>query len=457
MKYLWGGRFTEGLAEEVKDFTFSLAVDKKLARYDVAGSIAHARMLGKCGIISRPESARLVKGLERIARELAGGTFGFAESDEDIHTAIERRLIEIVGRAGGKLHTARSRNDQIALDERLYLRDAVRELDAGLAALQKALVSAAAKTPSVVMPEYTHLQHGQPVLLAHHLLAYVEMLQRDKGRLAGAAERTDELPLGAAACCGTSLPIDREYVARELGFARVSRNSVDTVSDRDFMIEMAAVCAIIMVHLSRLAEEFIIWNTEEFKFLELPDAFCTGSSLMPQKKNPDVLELVRGKAAVVTADLNGLLVLLKGLPLAYNRDMQEDKKFVFEAVETTSASLRVLARLIPGVVFNQARMKDQAGRGFLLATDVAEYLVAKGMPFRQAHGLCGRIVNYCLDQGKTLEILTLAEYRKFSPVFAGDIFNRLTLAAAVNARRSTGGTAAAGVKKELERWKKALK
>ncbi len=431
-------------------FTSSIAFDKRLASYDIRGSIAHCRMLVKQKILTRAEGEKIVKGLEQVQRELERGSFQFLPSDEDIHMAVERRLTEKIGPLGGKLHTARSRNDQVLLDVRMYLRDEIAAIQQLLNALRKELARLAKRHAHVVMPGYTHLQRAQPVLLAHHLLAYFDMLGRDEERLRQCHERVNVLPLGAGALAGTTLPIDRHHVARLLGFPRVSENSLDTVADRDFLIEFLSVAAILAMHLSRLAEELVLWASGEFGFIELPDAFATGSSMMPQKKNPDVPELVRGKTGRVYGNLVAVLTLLKGLPLSYNRDLQEDKEPLFDTVDTVKGCLTVLEAMLPRLVFREDRLRAAALGGFTLATDVADYLVEKGMPFRQAHEVVGAVVRWCLVEQKGLEQLTVEEWRRFSPLFAQDIIPRLTLESAVDRRRSYGGTARAEVQRRLK-------
>lgn len=445
----WAGRFADAPHPALEAFTSSLAFDKRLALYDIQGSVAHCRMLVKQKILTRAEGEKILKGLDSIKRELEQGRFPFLPSDEDIHMAIERRLTEKIGSVGGKLHTARSRNDQVLLDVRLYLRDEIAAIQQLRKALQRQLVRLAKRHRGTVMPGYTHLQRAQPVLLAHHLLAYYDMLERDGARLRQCRERVNVLPLGAGALAGTTLPIDRHYVARLLGFPAVSENSLDTVADRDFLAEFLAACAILCMHLSRLAEELVLWASSEFGFIELPDAFATGSSMMPQKKNPDVPELVRGKTGRVYGNLFALLTVLKGLPLSYNRDLQEDKEPLFDTVDTVKGVLTVLAAMLPQIIFRTDRLREAARGGFMLATDVADYLVGKGMPFRRAHEVVGTVVRSCLKEHKQLEDLSLAEWRRFSPLFDRDLLPRLTLEAAVDRRRSYGGTARANVQQRL--------
>jgi argininosuccinate lyase len=451
MKKPWAGRFTEATAKAVEAFTESVSFDRRLWKYDIEGSIAHARMLGRQGIVSKSESAKIVRGLGEIASSIESGKFAFSEGLEDVHMNIEAALVDKIGPAGGKLHTARSRNDQVALDLRLYLRAETGEILGLVRGLQAALLLLAERNIGLIMPGYTHMQRAQPVLLAHHLLAYVEMLERDRERLTDCQKRINVLPLGAGALAGTSLPIDRKYVAELLGFKAVAANSIDAVSDRDFALEFVFAASMVMAHLSRLSEELVLWASEEFSFVSLPDAFATGSSIMPQKKNPDVPELVRGKAGRVYGDLVALLTIMKGLPLAYNRDLQEDKPAVFDTVDTVKGCLAVLAEMLPRLGFNEKRMYEAASRTYSTATDVAEYLVGKGMPFRKAHETTGRIVAYCIGKGKGLEELKTAEFRKFSGLFESDIVSRLSADASVKFRSSEGGTSPKEVKRRLRK------
>jgi argininosuccinate lyase len=438
------------------DFTQSVSFDKNLYYYDILGSLAHARMLQKVGILSRGELKKISRGLRSIVQDLQSGRLEFKEELEDVHRNIEAALIKRIGATGGKLHTARSRNDQVALDFRLYCRDRISELHDSLVGLERSLVKKGREFIEVVMPGYTHLQRAQPVLFSHHLLAYVEMFERDRERLLDAFKRLNILPLGSGALAGTTFPIDREFVARELGFAEVSRNSLDAVSDRDFTVEIAAAASILMMHLSRLCEELILWSTSEFDFIKLPESFCTGSSMMPQKVNPDVPELVRGKTGRVYGHLVSLLTTLKGLPLAYNKDLQEDKEPVFDLFETAINSVDILAAMMKGVRPNRKRMDQAASDGFLLATDLADWLVKKGIDFRSAHEITARIVRYALEKGKDLKALTLEELKKFSPKVTPDLFRALTLKTALENRRSVGGTAKANVLKEIKRLEKRL-
>ncbi len=440
MKKLWSGRFKEKTEKVVEDFTSSISFDVRLWKYDIEGSIAHVSMLSKQKIISAKDAKLITKGLSEIRQEIESGKFKFRDDLEDVHMNIEHALTKKIGPVGGKLHTARSRNDQVALDVRLFLRYEIKEIIKLVKSFQKVLVSLSSKHIDTVMPGYTHLQRAQPVLLAHHLLAYHEMLERDRQRLEDCLKRVNVLPLGSAALAGTTFPIDRKYVAKLLKFPAVSENSIDTVSDRDFVAEFISVSSILMLHLSRLSEEFIMWNSDEFGFVQLPDAFTTGSSIMPQKKNPDIFELIRGKTGRVYGDLISILTLMKGLPLAYNRDMQEDKEPLFDAVDTVSACLEVLCQMIKKARFNRDKMVKATSAGFLTATDIAEYLVKKGMPFREAHGVTGRIVSYCTDKDKTLDQLNINELKDFSKLIGKDISDYISVGASVKGKKSYGST-----------------
>ncbi len=456
MKKLWGGRFKEKTSKAVETFTESISFDKRLAKYDIEGSIAHAKMLSRQKIISRADAEKIIGGLKAIAAEIESGKFRFREDLEDIHMNIEFALIKKAGSAGKRLHTARSRNDQVALDLRLYLRDEIGQITSAITHLQRNLLESAEKHIDYLMPGYTHMQRAQPVLLSHHILAYVEMLKRDRERLDDTLKRVNVLPLGACAVAGTSLPIDREYVAKLLGFDTISENSIDAVSDRDFAIEFLADAGILVMHLSRMAEELVLWSTEEFSFVELPDAFTTGSSIMPQKKNPDVAELLRGKTGRVFGSLISLFAVMKGLPLSYNRDMQEDKIPVFDAADTVKASLFVLDEMIPRIRFNREKMAGAASGAFSTATDIAEYLVRKGMPFREAHEITGRIVLSCIESGKGLKDVKLRDFKKFSPLIDEDIYLFLSAEGSVSAKKSRGGTSGDEVKKQIKRLKRQL-
>ncbi len=453
---LWGGRFQEAISEIAHLFSSSIALDGKLWREDIRGSIAHARMLGEVGIITKEEANAIIAGLEDIANEIEAGTFRFDDSMEDVHLAIEQRLTEKIGAVGGKLHTGRSRNDQVATDERLYLKHAIPELADKTSEVIRVLLDKAEEYIDAIMPGYTHLQRAQPVLLSHHLLAYVEMLARDRERLGDVLHRVDYSPLGAAAFAGTSYPIDRAMTARELGFASVLENSIDAVSDRDYLIELASACAIIMMHLSRMAEELVVWSTREFGFVTMSDAVTTGSSIMPQKKNPDMAELIRGKVGRVYGALINLLTLMKGLPLAYNRDMQEDKQPMFDAIETTRDSLEMMALILRETTFNIERMRSAAS-GALMATEIADYLVReKKVPFREAHHISGRIVTFAEQQGKNLDKLTLNEYRNFSERFDSDIFEYLDPRRSLIEKKSAGSTHPTMVKEAITGWRRRI-
>lgn len=411
-------------------------------------------MLAKQGIISKKDAAQIVKGLREIGRELESGTFRFSQELEDIHMNIEAALTERIGAAGGRLHTARSRNDQVALDLRLYLRDETQQILSLLQKLTSVLAESAARNLDIIMPGFTHLQRAQPVLLSHHLMAYAQMFDRDRDRWQDALRRINVLPLGACALAGTSLPIDRQYVAELLGFDAVSENSIDSVSDRDFAIEFVSCAAVFIMHASRLSEDLILWSSEEFSFATLPDAFTTGSSIMPQKKNPDVAELMRGSSGKVYGDLFNLLTIMKGLPLAYNRDMQHDKEPVFDAVDVIKRSLHILIEMLPRIHWNRERLLTTADASFSTATDIAEYLVRKGMPFRSAHEVTGRIVRWCIENRKTLARVTLGELQSFSKLIDRDIYSVLSAKDSVNARSSFGGTAVSAVKNQIKRFQK---
>ncbi len=452
----WQGRFEQPTNRQVEDYTASIHFDSRLFRFDIEGSIAHCRMLAECQIISHDDANRIVEGLGEILREIERGELPMDASQEDIHMAVEQRLIQKIGEVGGKLHTARSRNDQICLDMRLYMRDVIEQCRALLMDVEEALLTVARATLGFVMPGFTHLQHAQPVLLSHHLMAYFEMFARDEERFEDCLKRTNVLPLGSAALAGTSFPIDMDLTARHLKFARVTRNSMDAVSDRDYLIEFNAAAAITMMHVSRLAEELILWSTSEFAFIEISDAFCTGSSIMPQKKNPDVPELMRGKSARVFGNLMTLLTLCKALPLAYNRDLQEDKEPVFDTVDTILSTLRLLARLLPEIQFKESRMDQAAREGFILATELADYLVRKGIPFRKAHHAVGQIVQLCVLQKKDFRDCTLEEYKNASKAFETDLFDLLDVKSAVNQRKSQGGTATVRVQEAVSRAQEEL-
>jgi argininosuccinate lyase len=442
---LWGGRFTESTDAFVETFTASIGFDQRLYRYDIAGSIAHTSMLAHAGIISTDECSAIVAGLEGIKADIEHGDFAWSVELEDIHMNIEARLIERIGETGKKLHTGRSRNDQVATDLRLYLRDEIDGLCVAITRLQSALVDIAAREVNTIMPGFTHLQVAMPVSFGHHMLAWEAMLERDHERLLDCRKRVNIMPLGAAALAGTSFPIDRAYTARLLDFDSAASNSLDAVSDRDFVIEFCAAASLIMMHLSRFSEELILWSSAQFDFIELPDRFCTGSSIMPQKKNPDVPELVRGKSGRVTGHLLSLLMLMKSQPLAYNKDNQEDKEPLFDTVDTLLGSLRVFGDMMPAVDIKHANMKAAAMQGFSTATDLADYLVRKGIAFRDAHEIVGRAVRHGVETGKDLSAMSLEELQTFSDRISDDVFAVLTLQGSLAARDHPGGTAPAQV------------
>lgn len=452
----WAGRFGEATAKSVEKFTCSLHFDARLYRYDIEGSVAHATMLAEQGIISRKESAAIIKGLKSILADIDNGSVVFDPADEDIHMAIEKELMRRVGDAGGKLHTARSRNDQIALDVRLFLRAEIDGIIQLMVGLQRQLVVMAKREINTIMPGYTHMQKAQPVLLSHYFLAFAEMFARDEERMADCQKRLNVLPLGAAALAGTGLPIDRARVAKLLNFPAVSRNSMDTVADRDYIAEFIFAASLSMSHLSRFCEDLILWSSDEFGFAEISDAYTTGSSIMPQKKNPDIAELIRGKSARVYGDLFAILTLIKGLPMTYNRDLQEDKEPLFDAVDTVKDCLDIFTEMLAHTKFNEEKMRWAAAGGFSTATDIAEYLVEKGVPFRKAHEIVGGIVAYCISSKRMLEDLTLGEFQSFYKGFDGDISSRIQLENAVNARKNYGGTARSAVKERIREFEKRL-
>ncbi|UCH42483.1 MAG: argininosuccinate lyase [Dehalococcoidales bacterium] len=449
------GRFSKAADKRAAEFTASIHSDWRLYSHDIAGSIAHARMLGKQGIITGQEAETIIKALTDIREEIEQGKLEFKPELEDIHMSIEARLLEKVGEVGGKLHTARSRNDQVALDLRLFTKEAISGALSSLRELQQALVTKAGASIDVVIPGYTHLQRAQPVLLAHHLLAYFEMLQRDKERFNDCFKRTDVLPLGSGALAGVAYEIDRDSVAKELGFSRVSPNSIDAVSDRDFLLEYEAAASLCMMHLSRLAEEIILWSSEEFGFIELDDAYATGSSIMPQKKNPDTAELIRGKTGRVYGQLMALLTTMKALPLAYNRDIQEDKEGFFDIVDTLLSSLKVFTGMITTLKVKTENTRKATEQGYVLATDIADYLVKKGEPFRTAHDIVARLIGYAAEKEKTFTQLELTEYQRFSPLFDNNVYS-ITVESSVAARNNAGGTAPQRVTEALSRAKKML-
>jgi argininosuccinate lyase len=451
----WSGRFQKPTAPNVEKFTSSIHYDRRLYSYDIEGSVAHATMLAKQNIISKNEAAKIVSALKNILEDIEKGKITFSPADEDIHMAIERELINRIGETGGKLHSARSRNDQIVLDVRLFLRTEIRNILALVNNLQVQLVKLAKSEIKTIMPGYTHMQKAQPVLLSHYFLAFGEMFARDVQRLNDCKERLNVLPLGAAALAGTSLPIDRNLTAKILNFPAISKNSMDTVADRDFIAEFIFTASLTMMHLSRFCEDLILWSSNEFGFIEISDAYTTGSSIMPQKKNPDVAELIRGKTARVYGDLFAIMTILKGLPMAYNRDLQEDKEPLFDTVDTLKNCLTIFTEMIKHTKFNAAKMYAAAKGGFSTATDIAEYLVEKGIPFRRAHEIVGNIVAYCLKNKKELEILTLKEYQNFYDGFTDDIKTKIKLEKAVNSRTHTGGTATKAVLERIREFEKS--
>jgi len=447
---LWGGRFREATAASVEAFSESISYDVRLYKYDIAGSRAHATMLADQGIITVEERDLIIDGLNSIEADIDAGNFEFKPALEDVHMNIEKALVERIGAAGAKLHSARSRNDQIALDFKMYLRDQCDYLVELLDGVCRAFTLVGRKYLGDIMPGYTHTQRAQPVLITHHMLAYYEMFSRDRERIVDCRKRLNLSPLGCAAMAGTGLPINREQVAEALDFAGVTANSMDTSADRDYAIELTSCLTMIQLHLSRLAEELVIWSTQEFSFVEISDSFCTGSSIMPQKKNPDIAELIRGKSGRVVGSLMSLITMMKGLPLTYNRDQQEDKEPVFDALDTVTASLAITAEMLENLKFNTERTAEAAETGFITATDLADYLVVKNVPFREAHGIVGRIVAYCIEKGCELSDLTLEEMTQFSEAIEEDVFAVLTVEGSVNSRVSTGGTGIERVREALE-------
>ena len=459
LKKPWGGRFKKDTHKIAEKFSASIDYDKRLYKEDIEGSVAHVTMLAENGILLKSEAEKIIKGLRQIEKEIDSGKFPFREEFEDIHLNIEKRLIEKIGDTGGKIHTARSRNDQIALDMRLYLRKEINEIILLIKEIAVSLIGLAEKNIDVVLPLYTHLQRGQPVLLSHHLMGLYEMLKRDRERYIDCLARVNIMPLGAGAGAGTTFPIDRELVARLLDFPKVTQNSIDTVSDRDFIVEFIAVSANLMMHLSRMSEEFVLWSTKEFDFIDLGDEFTTGSSIMPQKRNPDMAELIRGKTGRVYGGLVTILTVMKGLPFSYNRDMQEDKEPMFDTADTVKSSLEVLRAMLGGITFKNENMKKALAAGFITATDIADYLTRKGMPFRKSHEVTGKIVGYAEEKGRELMNLHITEYKMFSRLFEDDLFDHITLEGSVSGRKSFGGTARQNVvrmiaqgKKETGKW-----
>jgi argininosuccinate lyase len=455
-KDTWSGRFAEPVAELVKRYTASVGFDHKLAMFDIQGSLAHAQMLAACGIITRQDLSDIQRGLAQIENEIIAGEFVWSLDLEDVHLNIEKRLTTLVGDAGKRLHTGRSRNDQVATDVRLYLRSAIDDLLALVKGLQSALLDLAAQHTGTIMPGFTHLQVAQPISFAHHLMAYFEMLKRDAERLQDCRKRVNRLPLGAAALAGTSYPIKREYVAELLGFDGVCENSLDAVSDRDFAIEFTACAALVMTHLSRFSEELILWMSPRFGFIDIADRFCTGSSIMPQKKNPDVPELVRGKTGRVNGHLVALLTLMKGQPLAYNKDNQEDKEPLFDTVETLTQTLRIYADMITGIQVKPEAMHSAALQGYATATDLADYLVKKGLPFRDAHEAVAQAVRFAEQRGCELSAISIAELQKFSALIAEDVYQVLTLEGSLASRNHIGGTAPQQVEAAIARARASL-
>ena len=453
---LWGGRFSKSTDEMINDFLASIDFDKRMYNEDIAGSIAHATMLAKVGIISETDRDDIIKGLKDIYKKIEEGNFSFEVALEDIHMNIEKRLTDAIGEAGGRLHTARSRNDQVALDTHMFIRRQVVEVEKLILDMQAALVETARKYSDVIMPGYTHLQRAQPILFSHHMMAYFSMLKRDFDRFRGVYERCDIMPLGAGALAGTTFPIDRPFVAEQLNFDAIYSNSLDAVSDRDYIMEFLSAASILMVHLSRLSEETILWCSREFFFIELDDAHCTGSSMMPQKKNPDVSELVRGKTGRVMGHLMAMLTTVKGLPLAYNKDLQEDKEGIFDAIDTIKFSLAVYARILRGMKVRKDVMRRAVAEDFSNATDLADYLVKKGMPFRQAHAVSGKAVHCCIEQGKWLADMSMEEFQKLSDLFAEDIYEAISPETCVKNRNSYGGTSYQQVEMQLQLADKLL-
>ncbi|MFQ5354105.1 MAG: argininosuccinate lyase [Thermodesulfobacteriota bacterium] len=452
----WSGRFAKQAHKLSEEFNASIGFDVRLFAHDIRGSIAHATVLCDAGVITKQECKKIITGLKKVERELSRGLFAPGIECEDIHMAVESRLSELIGPLGGKLHTGRSRNDQVALDIRLYLRDEIGEILRSLNSFKAALLGLAESNTGVIMPGYTHLQRAQPVLLAHHLLAYYEMFCRDTTRLVDCLARFDELPLGAGALAGSPYKLDRKLTAKLLGFSRVTRNSMDSVSDRDFVVEFLAVASIMIMHFSRLSEELVLWSSQEFAFVDIAEEFSTGSSIMPQKKNPDIAELARGKTGRVYGSLMSLLTLMKGLPLAYNKDMQEDKEPLFDTVDTIKAILGVYAPMMRSLRFNGEKTLTAAKKGFLNATDAADYLVNKGLPFREAHRVMGRVVRYCMDKHSDLEGLTMKEWTAFSKLFGVDIKDAISIEKSIKSRGIAGGTAPGNVRNALKKAKKEV-
>ena len=455
-KMMWAGRFSKEVDSKVNDFNSSISFDARMYKHDIKGSIAHATMLGECGIINPADSKVIIEGLKGILSDIENGTLHFDPNAEDIHMFVEAELTARIGDAGKRLHTARSRNDQVALDIKLYLKDEVDEIAKLVRELINTVIDIAKQHTETVMPGYTHLQRAQPVTFAHHLMAYAQMLTRDLTRLADCKERMDVMPLGSCALAGTTYPLNRKRTAELLGFRDITMNSLDGVSDRDFCVELCSDISMLMMHLSRFSEEIIMWCSWEFKFIELDDAYSTGSSIMPQKKNPDVTELIRGKTARVYGDLQTLLTMMKGLPLAYNKDMQEDKEVTFDAIDTVKDCLRLFDGMLSTMKFNHEIMEKSAMKGFTNATDAADYLVGKGVPFRDAHGIIGQLVLHCLDKGCAIDELSIEELQKISPVFEADVYDAISLKTCVEKRLTLGAPGPDVMKQVIEKYEEYL-
>ncbi len=453
---LWGGRFAASTDKLVDDFHSSIRFDSRMYKQDIQGSIAHAEMLGRCGVIPVADAELICSTLKGILKDIEDGKVHFEVDAEDIHMNIEKLLIQRIGDTGKRLHTGRSRNDQVALDLRMYLKDEIIEVRQMLSTLLEAILEISEKNLKTIMPGYTHLQRAQPITLAHHMMAYFQMFRRDIDRLDDCFRRTDVMPLGSGALAGTTYPLDREFVAAKLGFSEITENSLDGVSDRDFAIELASCLSMVMMHLSRLSEELILWSSGEFSFVEMDDAFSTGSSIMPQKKNPDVAELVRGKAGRVYGSLTTLLTMMKSLPLAYNKDMQEDKEAIFDAVDTVKVCLPVFVKMLSTMKINKDNMYHAAQGGFTNATDVADYLVKKGIPFRSAHEIIGKMVLYCINSNKAIDQLTMEEFKEFSPNIEADVYTEISLEKCVSGRSIPGGPAAESVRTAMDSGRKFL-
>lgn len=453
---LWGGRFNKGSSSLLEQFNASIGFDNRMYAEDIAGSIAHSKMLNKIGILTVEEQEKIENGLIQIKDLIDNGNFEFHISDEDIHMAVEKKLIELIGSLGGKLHTGRSRNDQVALDIRMYLKKEILNIKDLLKLLMEAIVEVAESNKDVIMPGYTHLQRAQPILFSHHMMAYYEMMKRDLDRLEDCFKRVDIMPLGAGALAGTTYPLDRHYVAELLGFSKVTENSLDTVSDRDFIIETNFVISMILMHLSRFSEELIIWSTSEFSFVEMDDTYSTGSSIMPQKKNPDVTELVRGKTGRVFGNLMGIFTVMKGLPLAYNKDTQEDKEGVFDSIDTIKIVLEIFSPMLKTMTIKKENMKASIYEGFINATDIADYLAKKGLPFREAHKVVGELVSYCEHNNKLLTDLSYEEFKNSHSLFEEDIVKESSIEACINGRKTYGGTALSDVERQIKNAKAFL-